>query len=247
LLACIPKDCVIACELDQHPGLEITQFWRRPPVPRHVIEQAFGLAEKRERRGARHVVFLGLFYRLVYDLGGELETMFEECLAGLELLPGIDRTGAGCEREHQEYSREHTPKPVPALARSLGATEHFISANADETGNYLGKTEAFAIAAVAQIGTKHRLIGDCAVRREFIAQGSRKVVRRRAVDDNRDHWSIRMARPEKPHLLVDGGSRRRNRRTQHEHCSRSIQCGYRGGGQRGATGEVVAIPEDRSQ
>src|SRR5262249_32080403 len=176
-----------------------------------------------------------------------LETSVEECLVGLELLPGIDRTGAGCEREHQEYSREHTPKPVPALARSLGATEHFISANADETGNYLGKTEAFAIAAVAQIGTKHRLIGDCAVRREFIAQGSRKVVRRRAVDDNRDHWSIRMARPEKPHLLVDGGSRRRNRRTQHEHCSRSIQCGYRGGGQPGATGEALASPEDRSQ
>src|SRR5262249_37822082 len=160
-----------------------------PAVLRHVIEHTFGFVEKRKRRGARHIVLLGLFNRLVYDLGGALERGIEECLVGLELLPRIDRAGARCEREHQEHSCERTPTPVPALARPLGATECFISANADETGDYLGKTEALAIAAVAQIGTKHSdwVIRDCAVGPEFVTQSWWKVVRRSAVDDDRDH------------------------------------------------------------
>src|SRR5262249_8580503 len=218
-------------------------------VLRHVFEQTLGIAEKRERRGARYIVFLGLIHCLVDDLGGALERSIQKCLVCFKLLPGIDRAGACCERKHQEHARDRAQKPVPPLARALGTTEHFVSANSDKTGDYLGKTEALAIAAITQIGTKHSdwMISDCAVGSEFVPQGWWKVVRRRALDDDRDHRPIRMARPEKPHLLVDSGTRRRNRRAQHEHRSRSIERGYSGGGQRGAAGEILAIPEDRAQ
>src|SRR5262249_50735482 len=151
----IPENCVTACELDQHPGLAITQFRRCSAVLRHVIEHTFRFVEKRERRGARHIVFLGLFNRLAYDLGGALERGVEECLIGLELLPGINRADARCERKHQEHACKRAPETVTALAHALSASEHFVGANANETGDYLGKTKALAIAAVAQIGTKH--------------------------------------------------------------------------------------------
>ena len=45
LLAGVPEGSVIAGELDQHPCLLKLQFGRGPAVVRHVVEQAFRLAE----------------------------------------------------------------------------------------------------------------------------------------------------------------------------------------------------------
>jgi hypothetical protein len=141
------------------------------------------------------------------------------------------------------------PDPVAASARPLGPAEDLIGAQPGETGDHLGKPEALAIGLFAQVGPEHgkRAIADAAVGIELGAQRRREVVGRGAVDDDRDHGAIGMARAEQPHLLVDRGPRRGHRRANHDQDRRGIERRDGGVGQRVAAGEILAITKDRPQ
>ena len=115
---------------------------------RRSVDQALGPAEKRERRRARHVVFLGLHHRPVDNLGCTLERSVQECLVGLELMPGKDRAAAHHDREGKEQARKYGPELLAASAGLLGAAEDFVGVDAGETGDHLGEAEALAVAAL---------------------------------------------------------------------------------------------------
>ena len=149
LPAGIADDLVIARELDQHPSPAVMQFRRRASAARHTVQQALGIAQKRQRGGARHVVLLGLRHRHVDNRGGTLERGVEQCLVGLELLPRVDGAAPGRDRDQEEDARERAPESVVPPARSLGAAEDFFGVDAGEAGNHLGEAEALAIAAIA--------------------------------------------------------------------------------------------------
>jgi hypothetical protein len=119
---------------------------------------------------------------------------FRQCL----LLPiGLPKkaTAGDCQydddrRDHCTYSSLFPPLP-------LGATEDIVSGKTRETGDGFGKAEVLPVRAFAQIraedGDGPVGNGDGAVGGKLIAQRWRKIVGSRAVNDDRDHWPVRVA------------------------------------------------------
>jgi hypothetical protein len=253
LLAGVSKDFVIARELDQHPSLTVAQFRRRPAVSCHVVEQTLGLGEKTKRRGARHVVLLRLRNGLVDDLGRALERGIEECLVGLELLPGIDRAAARCDREHEKHTRERCPDSVATPARPFRPPHDLVKAEAEEPGHHLLLGDLLAVALLSCVGRNRflALVGDLSIRSELAPQRGRETfargIARLAIDDQRDHALAAAQHLEAAHLLVDVLALRRVRRANDDQKLRGFKCGNGLLGERVPCRKVFAIPEDRPQ
>jgi len=249
LLLDVAQSCVIARELNQHQGLLIAHLGCRAAVACHDLEQSLSLCEKGECRGPGDIELLGLGYRLVDNLRRLLQGRREEGLVGFELLPRIDRAPARRDCEQEEQARERRPKAVLPFAGTFSPTNHIIRAEAGQACDHLGEPETLAVVAVAQVWPEDRdgISGDRAVRRDLVAQGGRKVLGPRPLDNDGNHRPVRMAGPEQPHLLVDGGPAGRNRRAEHDEGSGGVEGRDRGLGQAVPARKILTVAKDRPQ
>jgi hypothetical protein len=87
----------------------------------------------------------------VDDVGRALERGIEECLVGLELLPGIDRTAACCDREYEKDARECGQEPVAARARPFRSPRDLVQAEAEKPRHDLLLSDLLAVALLARI------------------------------------------------------------------------------------------------
>ena len=249
----VSEDFVIARELDQHQRLAVTQFRCRPAELRHVVEQTFGLDKKTQRCCARHVIFLRLRHSFVDDLGRALERGIEECLVGLELLPGIGRAAACRDSEQEKNARQRRPEPVASMARPFRAPHNLVKTEAEQPRYHLLLSDLLAVALRTRVGRNRLLALACnlSIRPDFVLQRPRKAFARGiawlAADDHWDHALGAGRHFEATHFLVDVLALRRAWRANDDEEIRGFERGNGLLGERMSCRKVLAVTKDRPQ
>ena len=182
LLVRVPEDLVVARELDQHPrpsgSAAAVSAGHSAPCRRTGLRPVASSSSV----AVRGTLYCSAWATAVMTMSvALLSVALEERLVGLELVPGIDRTAGGGDREQQEHARERRPEPVAPPPRPLGAADDVVGGNADQAGDHLGEAERLAVAASRRSGPRivTGRVGDRAVGRKLVAQRRREVVRPR--------------------------------------------------------------------
>jgi hypothetical protein len=135
----------------------------------------------------------------------------------------------------------------PASARTFGAVIDEVGFEPSQAGDNFSKTEFVTIRLFPQVGSQNRcdLIRNAAVLANFATQCRWVVVGINAIDNHRDHKTVRMAPAKKPNLLVNRQARRGDGRAQDDQSRRAIESVDRCVFQFAAAYKVIAIAKNR--
>jgi len=218
----------------------------RTSETRHVVEKTLRLSQKLDRRSARHIVFRGLRNGGGNDLGRGLKRGIEECLVGLQLLPGIERAACGGDREQRQDTNDRIAYPRPSPALAFRPTKHLVGAQPDQPGDNLGKRQLASVAAITQIGGQYTIaLPDLWRQRRREAFPIRVPGLTR--NDQWDQWAVRMSQCKEANLFVDRIALRSGRRGDQDQRGRVVEGSDGLGCQRATRIEIVPVTKDRAQ